>query len=85
MHEGEGDEMKARPPRCCLPRAHSPQRIFVEGDPVLLAITGCVSVLHTVFDMLRHTPPAFFLPCPLVAFTLSPPSASRTTSPSGRA
>ena len=29
------------------------QRIFVEGDPILLAITGCVSVLHTLFDMLR--------------------------------
>lgn len=55
MHEGEGDEMKVSawllhvtwPPDTVL------QRIFVEGDPILLAITGCVSVLHTLFDMLR--------------------------------
>ena len=61
MNEGEGDEMKAHLPHAIFtnetqpPRHFYLQRIFVEGDPILLAITGCVSVLHTVFDMLRQT------------------------------
>jgi hypothetical protein len=42
---------------CALNQPHTLlQRIFIEGDPILLAITGCVSVLHTLFDMLRHAP-----------------------------
>jgi len=28
------------------------KRIFLESNPYLLAVTGCVSILHTVFDML---------------------------------
>ena len=35
--ENESDEIK---------------RIFLEGNPILLAITSVVSLLHTVFDML---------------------------------
>ena len=35
--EGDGDELK---------------RIFLEGNPILLAVTTVVSVFHTVFDML---------------------------------
>lgn len=37
MLEGEADEMK---------------RVFLEGNPYLLVITMCVSLLHTVFDVL---------------------------------
>ncbi|CAM6082675.1 unnamed protein product [Calypogeia fissa] len=37
MIEGEADELK---------------RVFLEGNPVLLVVTMCVSLLHTVFDML---------------------------------
>ncbi|KAI3891853.1 hypothetical protein MKW92_010561 [Papaver armeniacum] len=37
MVEGEGDELK---------------RVFLEGNPVLLLITMCVSLLHSVFDFL---------------------------------
>ena len=35
--EGDGDELK---------------RIFLDGNPILLAVTTVVSVFHTVFDML---------------------------------
>ncbi|KAG2483364.1 hypothetical protein HYH03_017763 [Edaphochlamys debaryana] len=35
--DGESDELK---------------RIFIEGNPYLLALTFCVSMLHTVFDLL---------------------------------
>ena len=28
------------------------KRIFVETDPTLLAVTGIVSVLHTIFEFL---------------------------------
>ncbi|KAI5070624.1 hypothetical protein GOP47_0014967 [Adiantum capillus-veneris] len=37
MVEGEADELK---------------RVFLEGNPYLLVITMCVSLLHTVFDIL---------------------------------
>jgi len=94
MHEGEGDEMKASGRGICVTRRPDAvvQRIFVEGDPILLAITGCVSVLHTLFDMLRqkrNIPPAASslpLPPPISPpHDALPPAASRTTSRSGRA